>query len=45
MVEQLSSDRLFAEESLFAQGIRAAELTFLAQDARGADGALPSPSG
>lgn len=39
-MEMICSAKLFDERSLFLQGIRAGELTFVAQDARGPDGSI-----
>ncbi len=44
MTDIVRSQELFAEETLFSQGIRAGELTFLAQDGRGPDGLLGGAS-
>ena len=40
MTSVLRSNELFADTDIFSQGIAAGELTFLAQDARGADGSI-----
>jgi len=37
-MDRISSARLFDESSLFLQGVRAGEMTFAAQDARGPEG-------
>ena len=44
MTDVVRSKELFAEEPLFSQGIRAGEMTFLAQDGRGPDGLLGGAS-
>ena len=44
MTDVVRSQELFAEDPLFSQGIRAGELTFLAQDGRGPDGSLGGAS-
>ena len=44
MTDVVRSKNLFAEDPLFSQGIRAGELTFLAQDGRGPDGSLGGAS-
>ncbi len=44
MTDVVRSKELFAEEQLFSQGIKAGELTFLAQDGRGPDGLLGGAS-
>ena len=40
-MDRISSARLFDESSLFLQGVRAGNLTFVATDARGPDGSIP----
>ena len=40
-MDRISSAKLFDESSLFLQGVRAGNLTFVATDARGPDGSIP----
>ena len=42
MVDVIRSERLYSEEGLFPQAIKAGEYTFIAQDARGSNGSLPA---
>ena len=44
MVGVINSQKLYSEEGLFSQGIKAGEYTFIAQDARGSNGSLASPA-